>query len=519
MHTEDFARSGAITRVVRKLIAAGLVALLVMGAAHAQEKVLTVGNTLAPVSLDPARSSPGTPGIFLQPAYDPLVRTAADGALMPALAIAWEVASDGKSVTFTLRDDAKFSDGEPVTAEAAKRSIEYWVGRNGPLATNLKTLQSIEVLDRYRFRVNVSVSNPSLASQFNAYYLSGNLISPKGLDNPDALMNQTFGAGPYMLDLERTVSGRTYSYIPNPHYYDKSRIHWDRLTISVFEDQNSAIQAMEVGQLKLLLSDAVTGHTNSTKLPRNIRIVSTPYNCACLILYDRAGKINPALADIRVRKALNLALNRPLIAESLFGKLGDPTAQIQARGFPGYDETNEKIYPFDVDKAKALLAEAGYPNGFTLKMGYFKSTLTDLVAQVLIDQFAAIGLTVEPREYHNLAATHQGVFKDKEVDSLLSIPGSGPPSLTKAQWFVPGGLHNPYGSEDAELTALVETASGLPVEEAEEAWKAVYTRLVDLAWFVPAAAVHMTYFASDDIVTPEFGGPSGMHLIDVEPVQ
>ena len=86
--------------------------------ASAQQKVLTVGSAFVPVSLDPALSGNGRAGMAIGPAYEPLVRVAADGSFRPALAVKWEIAPDSKSVTFTLREGAKFSDGEPVTAEA-----------------------------------------------------------------------------------------------------------------------------------------------------------------------------------------------------------------------------------------------------------------------------------------------------------------------------------------------------------------------------------------------------------------
>jgi peptide/nickel transport system substrate-binding protein len=136
-------------------------AILCFGAPAEAAGVLTVGNPFAPVSMDPALSGNGRAGTFLMPAYEPLLRTRPDGSFEPALAESWSVSPDNKVVTFTLREDAKFSDGEPVTAAAAKKSIEYWIGKKGPFSTNLATLASIDVVDDHTFKITLSSGIPT----------------------------------------------------------------------------------------------------------------------------------------------------------------------------------------------------------------------------------------------------------------------------------------------------------------------------------------------------------------------
>ena len=168
-----------------------------LGAASAGEaKSLTVGSAFSPLSMDPALSGNGRAGVHLMPAYEPLVRTRADGSFEPALATAWEMSPDSLSGTFTLRQDARFSDGEPVNAQAVKASVEYFVGKKGPFSVNLATLTGIEVLDPYRVKFVLSKPQPNLISLFDAYFLAADIISPKALTTPDILGTQTFGAGP-----------------------------------------------------------------------------------------------------------------------------------------------------------------------------------------------------------------------------------------------------------------------------------------------------------------------------------
>ncbi len=487
--------------------------------ALAQEKVLTVGNPFAPLSMDPSLSGNGRAGTHLLPAYEPLLRVRADGSFEPALATAWEMSADSKQATFTLRKEAKFSDGEPVTADAVKKSIDYWrTKKGGPFAVNLAGITSIDVLDAQRIRFTLSAPNPAFLNLFEAYWLAGDIISPKALATPDMLAKETFGAGPYKLDPAATVTGKTYTYVPNPHYYDKSRIKWDKIVLSVFEDQNSAIQAMKAGQLKLLVSDPVTGHANRDKLAKNMRIITDPVQWTGLIIADRAGSINPALKDLRVRQAINYAIDRKLIAKALLGDFAEPTVQLQGKGFLGYDAANEAKYPFDAAKAKALLAEAGYGNGLEIKLAYVNNTLSRTMSQVLASQLKKVGITATLNELQGFGAM-LAASANKQIDVLVFNSNSGVPNLARFQTLMPKGSLNFYGTEDATLSKLMDEAANLPMAKSEAAWKKVYAHVVDIAWFAPIAATNTVYFATDDVKTPKIGQSVVIDLVNVVPAK
>ena len=487
--------------------------------AQSQDRVLTVGNPFSPISLDPSLSGNGRAGTHLMPAYEPLIRVKADGSFEPALATAWAMSADSKEATFTLRNNAKFSDGEPVTAEAAKKSIDYFrTKKGGPFSVNLANVSSIEVLDTYRFKIKLSSPNPALLNLFEAYWLGGDLISPKALANPDILAKETFGAGPYKLDSAATVTGKTYTYVPNEHYYDKSRVKWDKVVMTVFEDQNSAIQAMKAGQVKFLVSDPVTGFANRDKLDKSIRTITDPVQWTGLIIMDRAGSVNPVLKDVRVRQAINYAIDRKVIAKALLGDFADPSDQLQGRGFMGYDAANEARYAYDPAKARALLAEAGYPNGVEIKLAYVNNTLSSTMSQVMMGQLKKAGITVKLSELQNFGAMN-AARDARAFDVLLFNSNSGVPNLARFQTLSPKGSLNMYGSEDATLTKLIDEASLIPMDKAEAAWKKVYKQVVELAWFAPIAATHIVYFATDAVKTPKVGQSIVIDLINVVPAK
>jgi peptide/nickel transport system substrate-binding protein len=501
-----------------------LAALLVSAAfvatpAFGQDRVLTVGNPLAPISMDPSLSGNGRAGTQLMPAYEPLLRVRADGSFEPALAVEWEMSPDSKQATFTLRPDAKFSDGEPVTAEAVKKSVEYWrTKKGGPFALNLAGVTAIEALDPLHVRFTLAEPNPAFLNLFEAYWLSGDIISPKGVDNPDSLAKETFGAGPYKLDTAATVTGKTYTYVPNPYYYDKSRIKWDKIVLSVFEDQNAGIQAMKAGQVKFLVSDPVTGNANSGKLPENIRIISDPVGWIGLIIMDRDGAVNPALKDVRVRQAMNYALDRKLIAKAVLGDFADPLTQLQGKGFLGYDAANEDKYPYDEKRAKELLAEAGFANGLDIKFAYNNNTLSRTMAQVAAGQLRKVGINAVLNELPGYGAM-MDAGANRQFDVLLFNTNFGIPNLARFQTLSPKGSLNMYGSEDPALTKLIDDASNLPLAEAGDAWKKVYAKVVDLAWFAPIAAMHAVYFATDEVKAPKIGQSVIIDLVNVEPAK
>jgi len=481
-------------------------------------KVLTVGSAFSPLSMDPALSGNGRAGVHLSPAYEPLMRTTADGKFAPALATAWSMSADSKEATFTLRQNAKFSDGEPVTAEAVKKSIEYFISRKGPFSANLATLSGIEVLDKYKLKVKVSTPQPALLNLFDAYFLSGDIISPKAIEKPDQLGNATFGAGPYKLDPAATITGKSYTYVPNEHYYDKSRITWDKVVITVYEDQNSGIQAMKSGQLKLLVSDPFTGNANANNLGPKMRILSDPVQWTGIVLTDRDGVFQPELKDVRVRQAINYALDRKLISDALFGKLANPTLQLQSRGFLGNDPALEARYPYDPAKAKALLAEAGYKDGFELKLQYVNNTLSRFLTMAIAGQLKKVGIKVVTEEFQNFGAMNTAA-RNKKIGALVFNSNSGVPNLARFQTLDPKGSLNFHGSEDPTLTKLMAEAALLPLDKAEAAWKKVYAQVVELAWFAPVVASHTVYFASSDVKTPKIGQSVVIDLIDVVPAK
>jgi peptide/nickel transport system substrate-binding protein len=192
--------------------------------------------------------------------------------------------------------------------------------------------------------------------------------------------------------------------------------------------------------------------------------------------------------------------------------------QMQGKGFLGHDPANEAKYVFDLAKAKALLAEAGYAKGLDIKLAYVNNTLSRTMSQVLAGQFRKAGINATLNELQGFGAM-LAAAANKQFDVLMFNSNSGVPNLARFQTLMPKGSLNFYGSEDATLTQLMDEAANLPLPKSEAAWKKVYAHVVDLAWFAPIAATNTVYFATDEVKTPKIGQSVVIDLINVAPAK
>ncbi len=217
-----------------------------------------------------------------------------------------------------------------------------------------------------------------------------------------------------------------------------------------------------------------------------------------------------------MRQAINFAIDRKLICKALFGKFGDPTLQLQSRGFIGHDDALEARYPYDPAKAKALLAEAGFPSGIELNISYVNNTLSRFLTQAVAGLLKKSGIAAKINELQNFGALNNAA-RQHGFPTLIFNTNSGPPNLAEFQTLDPHGSLNFYNSTDETLTKLIGEASVLPIGKAEEAWKKVYAQVVEIAWFAPVSAIHVCYFASNTVKAPQPGQSLVIDLVNIMP--
>jgi peptide/nickel transport system substrate-binding protein len=326
--------------------------------AQASGGTLTAAFSTPPISMNPALNGGGINEAFLDPAYQPLIMIDAQGNETPGLAASYGYVGDDNTVfEITLREGLVFADGTPLDAQACKTYMDYYKVAGGPGGRTMGTLGGVEVIDALTFCVTMTVPTPNMVNKFTQNGLWGSVANPTRIANdPESLGNTTDGCGQYVLDAAATVSGSEYVYTPNPHYYDQSHIKWNKIVIRVIDNTNSRVQALAAGQIDYTQLDAQTAPA-AQAAGANVAFSSDSF--AGLYLLDRNNSVSPEMQDVRVRQAMNYALDRETIVKALFDGYAEPTTQITVPGRAGFVAELDSYYDYNPDKARALLAEAG----------------------------------------------------------------------------------------------------------------------------------------------------------------
>ncbi|WP_156759142.1 ABC transporter substrate-binding protein [Microbacterium karelineae] len=459
---------------------------------------LTVGLAAPPSSLDPANMEQST-SPFAQPSYDALIRVAPDGSLEPGLATAWGFTDDENRVfELTLREDVTFSDGAALDADAVIANLEHLDEGKSNVAT-LVNGGSYEKVDDLTVRITWETPHPLAAQSFTQTWVAGMMVSPDALaEDPASLATQTVGAGPYALDASQTVAGSRYVYEARDDYWDPERQHWDEIVIQVMENPEQRLNALRTGEIDYAVGDLATAQTAADA---GVDVLYAPTIAYGLSLLDRDGELGSPLEDVRVRQAINFALDREGIATSLLGEYGFPTEQVMVPSEPGYVEGLEGRYAYDPDRARELLEEAGYADGFELPVVASTSDTAATLAQVYVEQLAQVGIDVQLEsrpgpEYFELMTS--GEYPAAGIGY-----GSQPLPMEYDGLFGPGAIFNPLGSRDDAIETAYAEAIVSPEDEATALYEDITTTLVEEAWFAPVVFAPVFYYASDAVAPVE----------------
>ena len=445
--------------------------------------VLRVVSVTPPVSLDPYLQNVDPVNIwFIALAYDPLIRVDGEGNFVPDLATEWQYIDDeATQLEVTLREDVKFSDGSDMTAEGVAASLTYAIesGVNGGPWLGADT--TVEATDDNTIVITSATSNPSIPQLLTQRVLLGSVISEEALADPTVLLNGTYGAGPYVLDAEATVADSSYVYVPNEHYWDPEKIKWDRIEIDVVANTAAALQAVQSDQADLFRGDTATGES---ALAAGLEVEATPLGLLGMNYIDHEGELAPALADVRVRQALNYAIDRESIAEAVFGQWGSVGGALALADTIGYDAETQDTYDYDPEKAAELLADAGYEDGFTVDVAYVTSVSSDILVQAVAANWAEIGVTANLVNFTDAGLAVSEITAKKYPITYYGY-GQLPPYIVARSFFAgDANQYNPWQATDAELSEILTEASQAGDDEtANELYAAAFKRAyADLAW-------------------------------------
>jgi peptide/nickel transport system substrate-binding protein len=379
---------------------------LMAGQASAAKTTLVVGMNIEPAGLDPTVAAPVAVGqVTWQNVFEGLVALDRSGAIVPGLAESWTISPDGLVYTFKLRSGVAFHDGSPFDASVARFTLDR---ARGPQSLNpqkrfFSTIASVEAPDATTLVVRLSQPNGNLL-----YWLAwpaAVMVSPTTADG-DA--THPVGTGPF-----RFVSwqkGDRVELARNGDYWNHATpIALETATFRFIADAQAEAAALKSGDVDAFPEFGAPELMASFK--DDPRLVTVIGNTELKVVAGMNNAVKP-FSDARVRRALMLAVDRQMVIDGAWSGYGTAIGSHYTPNDPGYVDLTG-VYPHDVAKAKALLAEAGYPDGFAFTMKAPQMAYAMRSAEVLQAMFADIGvtMTIEPTEFP--AKWVQDVFKGR----------------------------------------------------------------------------------------------------------
>ncbi|MGE5151449.1 MAG: ABC transporter substrate-binding protein, partial [Rhodospirillaceae bacterium] len=376
-------------RLVSALALALALSAAMAGSALAQTN-LRIGLAEDPDVLDPTLARTYVGRIVFSSICDKLFDIDEKLNVVPQLALSHETSADGKEVTIKLRPNVKFHDGEPLDAKAAKYSLDRHLTMKGSFRKpELGSVESVEVVDPLTIKLHLKAPFSPLLAQLTDR--AGMMVSPKAAEAAgDKFGLHPVCAGPYKF-VERVQQDRIVVE-KFADYWDKDHVFIDKITYLPVIDGTVRLANLRSGGLDLiervLATDIKT--VREDKKLRLSKAVSLGYQGLTINLKNGPKADNPLAKDARVRRALELSLDRDAINQVVFNGEFVPGNQWVSPQNPYYQEK----FPFpkrDVAKAKALLKEAGVTTPIALDFMVPNNTEARAVAEVVQSMAAEAG--------------------------------------------------------------------------------------------------------------------------------
>lgn len=362
------------------------------------EGVLRVGIGSEPETLDPHATRGNGGKYYSLNVFERLYEHDDEGALVPALATAYDVSESGDSITYTLREGVKFHDGSDFTADDVVFSFERWIDpelENG-FAHLISKVSSVEAIDTYEVKINLSAWDGQFISAGG--YVP---IVPKAYieaNGNDGFAEAPIGTGPLaFVDREIRQSFTLERF--DDYWGDKAG--YETYEFSILSDANSRVAALRSGTVDLI-SQVPPQNLGQLESASNLEVKTVVSGENVFIKFNMSDDSKP-WADARVREALDLAIDKQAIIDSVLVGLGQTFTGV-APVSSGYDLVDNAARAQDLDRARQLLADAGYADGFSIRLvGPVNGRMpaSEQVVQAVVGFWTEIGVdaTAEIREY------------------------------------------------------------------------------------------------------------------------
>jgi len=316
---------------------------------------------------------------FMGNVYEPLVRRDKELKVEPALATEWSQPS-ATTWRFKLRPNVKFHDGSTLTADDVVFSAQRARGPGSNINTKLATVKEVRAIDPLTVEIETTVPNPILIQEITDWYIMSKAWAEKNnaVQSADLTKKEenyatrnAMGTGPFMLK-SREADVRTV-LVPNPSWWDKPEHNLTEVQFSVIANDATRVAALLSKQVDMIYT-VPPQDTARIGQQAEHRVIQGPELRSIFLYMDQSrdellksdvkGK-NP-FKDVRVRRAFIQAVDIETIKTRVMRGQSTPVGLLVGPGINGYDKALDTRPPFDVEAAKKLLADAGYPNGFSV---------------------------------------------------------------------------------------------------------------------------------------------------------
>lgn len=382
-------------------------------AADGERTVVTIARDFDSTNLDPVMTANNVDIWVLNMMVEGLVTSSDDGQeIIPAVADTWEVSEDGLTYTFHIRDGIKFSNGEDVTIEDCIYSIDRAKTADGPWIGMLDMIDTMEDGGDNNLVITLTEPSPAFLSTLAMFSSS---IMPKDYCEEvgtEGLAENPIGTGPYVL--QEWNRGERMVFVKNEYYWEEGSPKVDEIDMVVVADDSTRIMQLQSGQIDVA---TMIPYSRVDEL-QNMGGLTVNLFDSTDVRFIVLNCQNEYLSNKSVRQALNLATDKEAINSAVYFGHGQIAQSFLAPAMPHYKEDLPAV-SVDVEAAKQLLADAGYPDGFdlTVEVGSGDSTILQ-TATMLQEQWGQIGVNLDIQQI-DIATARQN-WQAGEYDVFLS---------------------------------------------------------------------------------------------------
>jgi peptide/nickel transport system substrate-binding protein len=480
--------------IAKAAVLAAALAAIPVTARPAETAVPKPGGSVV-IAMDPAglailntQLTSLSPALYIADIWaDGLMARDRDGKRVPHIATSWTVSDDGKTYTFNLRKGLKWSDGQPFSSADVVFTLTQFAKFNTYLSKIVPLIAKVEAPDEAT--VVVSLAQP-VAAALDLFDKENFPLMPKhiyeGTDIPTNPANRKpVGLGPFVI--ESFEQGRSLSFTRNPNYWDQPKPYLDKVIVALIPNAQQLLNALIQGEVDWVQLDfSQIQRAQDAAKTGKIKVIKIAVNAPERSSLDFNMRRAP-MSDVKVRRALFQATDRERISADAYRGLAFPaTSAIPEQFKELYDPSvnYDKLYPFDLKAAAALLDEAGYKlndgKRFSVELTYIAVSPYDSIAKSLAAQWKEIGVEVKLAGLDSQIWTDKVYRKNDFEISLISLTGRSDPTLGVDRSFICNEAHVPYTNPSSYCNPELDRIAAAAGAAAPDQRRALYKQYEEI---------------------------------------